>query len=294
MKKTVAQSVEKIPLIILAALLFAMLMNVHVALAQRIEAKVELKLQALPQDKQQKLRNFAEQVEHYINSYEWCDDPWQTTVAVDIQLILEDISSGAEDRYRGQMLIHNNYDIQFFDKRWRFAYQAGDILQHNEGTLNSFTSMIDYYIYLILGGEFDKWGTLEGTPYYEKARHIAEQSKFGLGRYIEGWDRRLDQANYFLSDRHKPFREMVDYYFYGLSFVREDNAKARKHCATAIQMLDKILSNDPENEYAKKFIEAHYSEMIEIFRRAKNKEPVRTLLVLDPGHERLYRDILNN
>jgi len=262
--------------------------------AQRIEANVELKLEALPIDKQQKLRNFADQIAHYINSYEWCDDPWQTTVYVDIQLILEDISSSAEDRYKGQMLIHNNYDIQFFDKRWRFAYQAGDLLQHDESNMNSFTTMIDFYIYLILGGEFDKWGTLAGTPYYEKARHIAEQSKFGLGRFIEGWDRRLDLVNFFLSDRHKPFREMVDYYYYGLSFVRQDNAKARKHCATAIKMLDKILSNDPENEYAKKFIEAHYSEMIEIFRRAKNKDPLRTLMVLDPGHEQFYRDILRN
>ena len=85
---------------------------------------------------------------------------------------------------------------------------------------------------------------------------------------------------------------MVDYYFYGISYINEDNAKARMHCARAIKMLDKILSDDPDNEYAKKFIEAHRSEMIEIFRRAKDKTPLRTLRVLDPDNERLYLDIL--
>ncbi|NIA28987.1 MAG: DUF4835 family protein [Actinobacteria bacterium] len=263
-------------------------------LAQRVEGEVTTDIRTLPIDRQDKLRDFAEKVQHYINSYDWDEDPWQTIVYINVQLILEDMSSGAQERYKGTIVIDNNYDIQFSDKRWRFAYQSGEQLIHEENAMNSFTNMIDFYIYIILGHEFDKWSTLGGSPYYEKARHVAEQSKFGLGRYIDGWDRRLELVNYFLSDRHKLFREMLDYYFYGLSFVNVDNAEARKHCATAIKMLDKIISNDPENEYAKKFIDAHHIEMTEIFRRAKNKEPIRTLLVLDPAHERMYRDILRN
>lgn len=262
--------------------------------AQLIEARVTSKLESLPIDKQQKLADFAEKVTHYINSNTRNENTWQTDVFVDMELILHDMSSGAEEKYSAEILMHNNYDIQFYDKRWRFAYQSGDILTYNENALDSFTSLIEFYLNMILGGEYDKWGTLAGTLYYEKARNIAEQSKFGLGRYQEGWDRRLELINYFLSDRHKPFREMIDYYFYGLSFVKEDNEKARKHIATAIKMLDKILANDPENEYAKKFLDAHHIELVEVYRRARNKEPLRTLLVIDPGHENIYRELLNN
>jgi hypothetical protein len=274
-------------------ILFCLVLVVQVS-AQRIEAKVETDLRTLPIDKQQKLRDFADKVMHYINSYEWNNDPWRTKVLLQVQLILEDRSTNAEDRYAGQILMHNNYDLQFFDKRWSYTFMAGDNLQHQENNLDSFTSVVDFYIYLILGGEFDKWSTLGGQVYFEKAKGIAEQAKFGMGRFIEGWDRRLELITYLLGDRHKPYREMVDYYFYGLSFIKEDNARSRQHCATAISMLDKLLSNDPENEYAKKFIEAHYIEMVEIFRRAKNKEPLRTLMVIDPGHAQIYRDILAN
>ncbi len=262
--------------------------------AQQLEAQVETDLRTLPIDKQQKLREFADRVMHYINSYRWTDDPWRTKVMLQVQLILEDRSTNAEDRYAGQILIHNNYDLQFFDKRWSYTYMIETNLQHQENGLDSFTSVLDFYIYLILGGEFDKWSTLGGQVYFEKAKSIAEQAKFGMGRFIEGWDRRLDLVTYLLGDRHRPYREMVDYYFYGLSFIREDNARARQHCATAISMLDKILTNDPENEYAKKFVDAHYMEMVEIFRRAINKDPLRTLMVIDPGHAQIYRDILNN
>ena len=262
--------------------------------AQRIEAKVETDLRTLPIEKQQKLANFADKVTHYINSYEWNNDPWRTEIPLHVQLILEDRSTNAEDRYAGQILIHNNYDQQFFDKRWSYAYNSGDNLVHQENGLDSFSSVLDFYIYLVLAGEFDKWSTLGGQVYFEKAKSIAEQAKFGMGRFIEGWDRRLDLVNYLLGDRHKPYRDMVDYYFYGISFIKEDNARARQHCATAITMLDKLLTNDPENEYAKKFVDAHYIEMVEIFRRAQNKDPLRTLMVIDPIHAQIYRDILNN
>jgi len=260
--------------------------------AQRIEAIVETDLRTLPLEKQNKLQNFAEKVQHYINSYNWTDDPWTTTIPVTINLVLQDMTSGAEERYSGNILIHNNYDIQYYDKRWRFAHQTGATLTHDNAAQDSFTSLIDFYIYLILGGEFDKWSTLGGTPYFERAKNIAEQAKFGMGRYIEGWDRRVELVESFLADRHRPYREMVDYYYYGISFVQQDNAKAREHCATAVQMLDKILTDDPNNEYAKKFISAHYMEMLEIFRRAQDKTPLRTLLVLDPEHEVAYREVL--
>lgn len=263
-------------------------------LAQRIEAKVEMDVRTLPLDKQNKLRDFADKVQHYINSYEWSKDPWRTTIFLHVQLILEDRSTNSEDRYAGQILIHNNYDLQFFDKRWNYAYNITDNLQHQDNTLDSFTSVLDFYINIILGGEFDKWATLGGQVYFEKAKAIAEQAKFGMGRFIEGWDRRLDLITYLLGDRHKPYREMVDYYFYGLSFIKEDNARARQHCATAITLLDKMVTNDPDNEYVKKFIEAHYIEMVEIYRRAQNKEPVRTLMIIDPTHAQIYRDLLEN
>ncbi len=262
--------------------------------SQRIEARVTTTLESLPIEKKEKLADFAEKVAHYINSNNRNDNQWQTDVFVDITIILSDISSGAEEKYSAEFLIYNNYDQQFYDKRWTFAYRSGDVLSYNENMQDSFTSLIEFYLYMILGGEYDKWGTLAGSIYYEKAKYIAEQSKFGLGRFQEGWDRRLDLVNYFLSDRHIPFREMVDYYYYGISFVKNDNDKARKYISTAIKMLDKILANDPDNEYAKNFLKAHYIELVEIYRRARDKETLRTLLVIDPEHATTYRELLKD
>ncbi len=273
-------------------LLLLLLFTAGTLHAQRIEAVVTTDLRTLPLDRQDKLRDFKEKVEHYLNAYNWTNDPWNTIVYLDVQLILEDMSTSAEERYKGQIVISNKYDMQLSDKRWRFAYQSTDILNHDENVMNSFTSMLDYFVYIILGMEFDKWSSLGGTDYFLKAKNIAEQSKFGLGRYIEGWDRRLEQITYLTSQQHLPFREMVDYYFYGLSLVKEDNAKARQFIGKAVEMLDKIVSKEPDNEYAKMFLNAHYIEMVEVFRRAQDKTPLRTLMVIDPVHAQVYRNII--
>jgi len=281
---------------IMIGLVLGIIFITSTAFGQRIEARVTTTLESLPIDKKEKLADFADKVQHYINSNSnnRCNNEWQTDVFIDITMILTDRSSGAEEKYSADFLIHNNYDQQFHDERWTFAYQSGSTLTYNENIQDSFTSLVEFYLFMILGGEYDKWGTLGGTVYYEKAKFIAEQSKFGLGRFQEGWDRRLDLVNFFLSDRHKPFREMVDYYYYGISFVKNDNDKARKYIASAIKMLDKLLANDPDNDYAKKFISAHYIELVEVYRRARDKEPLRTLLVIDPEHETIYRELLAN
>ena len=65
-----------------------------------------------------------------------------------------------------------------------------------------------------------------------------------------------------------------------------------RHPNNTIQVLDKIVSKDPENEYAKMFLNAHYIEMVEVFRRAQDKTPLRTLMVIDPAHAQVYRNII--
>ncbi len=264
--------------------------------SQRIDAYVSIAEDALSDEAKEKLADFTDKVETYINNNDRCPNEWNTEVIVNINMVLSDISSGAEEKYNCQTFqIGTNYDIQLSDKRWKFAYDSKDNLTYDDNNYDSFTSMIEFYLYLILGFEYDKWGTLAGDIYYEKAKYIAEQSKFGLGRFVDGWDKRLDLVNYFLSDRHKPFREMVDYYFYGLSFVNEDNEKVRKHIATAIEKLDRILADDPENEYAEYFLSAHRGELIDIYRNAINKEPIRLLMIMDTddAYKREYQDILN-
>ena len=90
--------------------------------SQQIESSVKVVLERLPLEKQKKLKNLADELENYLNDYDWTgndEDNFQITM----QIFLQDMSVNYEDRYSGTFVISNNSDIQFYDKYWVFPYQ---------------------------------------------------------------------------------------------------------------------------------------------------------------------------
>jgi len=261
--------------------------------AQTINVKVDLELNALPDEKREKLVNFKQILEDYLNNYKWTNDEFVGEFSINWTLLLQDISVSYEDRYKVQILVSNNSDVQYTDRRCRFEYQKGEIPVHADNNWDSLTSLLDFFMNIIIAEEMDKFGHLLGTPYFEKAKLIAEQARFGMGQFIEGWDLRVELINDLLSDRTKKYREMKDFYFYGLYFSKEDPARAKTYCKEAINMLEEIKrEEDPKYKRAQKFIEAHHIEIIELFKDSANRDVFEKLIKLDPDRENIYRELL--
>ena len=281
--------------IIVAMLLFIFLLfhNVSDCLAQNITVTVDLELNALPDEKREKLVNFKQILEDYLNNFKWTDNEFVGEFRINLNMLLQDISVSFEDRYRVQLLISNNADVQYSDKRCRFAYQKGEIPIHSDNNWDSLTSLLDFYMNIIIGDEIDKFGHLLGSKYFEKAKLIAEHARFGMGQFIDGWDLRVDLINYILGDTNRKFREMKDFYFYGLYFAKDDPTKARTYCKEAINMLEEIIAKeDPKFKKADKFIEAHYFEIVELFKNADDRKIFQKMIKLDPSREHIYRDLI--
>lgn len=274
--------------------IMSQLFTVSSIYGQRLKSNVTITIQNLPLEKQEKLSGFQEVITNYVNNYEWANEGIDVELPLSMQIFFEaDFGTSFEDRYRIQILVSNNSDAQYFDKRCLMEYQTGEIPSHSDNTWDSLTSLLDFYIYLILGEEMDKFGYLMGTPYFEKAKTIAEQAKFGMGRFIEGWDLRNELILDILSDKNLKFREMKDFYFYGYYFTEEDPVKARKYCKAAVDMIEEILDESPEHEKSKKFLAAHYIELIELFKDAEDKEIFEQLSRLDPEHKDIYKEYLD-
>jgi hypothetical protein len=183
--------------------------------AQQVKAHVKVMLERLPLLKQKKLNDLEEKIEYYLDDYNWTKESLDEEIPITMQIFLTDKSVSYEDRYAGSILISNNLDIQYTDKYWNFPYQAEDRLVHNENAYNTFTGLLDFYMYLVLGGEYDKYGRFLGTPFYEKAKHISDQAKFN-SQFIYGWEERDVKIASILSDEYTSFRIMKDLFFLGM------------------------------------------------------------------------------
>jgi hypothetical protein len=253
-----------------------------------IKATVTVIIDKLPADKRQKMATFDQQVQRYIESHDYIEEDYVAPFQVGVQLFLEDYPYNGEDRYRCSILL-NGPDVQYSDKRARFAFQQNEQLSRNQG-FSAIGGLIDFYLCLVIGNELDKYDELAGTHYFEKARALVEQGKFG--QFFEGWDRRDELMQSIFSENYKKFREMKNYYFYGLWGVQNDAPKQRSFVKQAIRQLKAVLTENRDNLAAQQFIDAHHQEIVDLFKDSGDPEVFKTLKALNPDRAELYDEYI--
>jgi hypothetical protein len=263
--------------------------------AQRILSKVTVILEQLPEEKQLELTEFYKVIEEYINSYLWIEDNQGGEIRISMQFLLTYVPVSGESRYRANILVSNDKDVQYFDKRCRFAYETGEALYHNASEINSLTTLIDYFVYVIIGHEFDKFSRFGGESYFKLARERADQGRYGLGHFIDGWDLRQTQINEFVSEEFKPFRVMKDVFFYGL-FLYDDKGEKGKglsYMHEALKMIERELPQTQFKDTYTQFLNAYFSTIVQFFKDAPMAHEVFSLLIkIDPDHTASYEPFL--
>lgn len=257
-------------------------------LAQQVNADVKLILERLPLEKQKKLATLEKDIETYLHEYTWLEEI-EGEIPLQIQIVLQDVSASFEDRYSGTFLVSNVSDLQYYDKYWKFPYQAGDRLVHQEGVFDPFTGFIYFYMYLILGGELDKYSLLGGTKSYEKAKHILDQARFNT-QFMLGWDERSKLLQSILSEDNIPFRKAKYYLWIAIAYGAEEDTTAEKYGLEGIAILTEFLKEHPDHKEAKDFLKAHHIELAESLKNFPSL--IEKLIALDSEHEAVYRRYL--
>lgn len=260
----------------------------------QIKAKVNVIIDKLPLDKEEKMRGFDEILKKYVERAHWFEENDEMPVEISMQLFLTDSPSNFEDRYNCEFLI-SSVDVQYFDRRVRFPFQPGEILEYNEQSVGPLTGVIDFYVNMVLGNEFDKYNGFGGDFYYKRAQAIADLGKFVRTEFIRGWTQRQELIRRVFKEPFKTFRKMKDYYFYGLYVLPENLSETRKNLKIAFGLLETVMEKRVDMEEPEQFMNAHYLEIIEIFKDDKNNADVFKMLIkLDQDHAEQYKEHTND
>lgn len=289
---------RKVHIHVLVALLT--LLICAVAAAGDIDARVIVITEKLPIEKQDKMRGFDNLVKEYIENTEWLEDGDSDVepIAMTLQMFLTDIPSSVEDRYKCEFLISST-DVQYFDKRFRFPYNRGEVLVYSDQAVDPLTGVINFYVNMVLGSELDKYGAFRGDVYYKRAQNIAALGKFIRSEFVYGWVERDELISRVFEEPFMTFRKMKDYYFYALYVLEQPEnrdgpppiVEARHNMRIALDMLAEVMEKGPKLDEPKQFLNAHYVEYIELFKDAEKKSEIfKKLKALDPEHDELYEE----
>ena len=257
---------------------------------QVIKSTAEVSYNHLPLEEHQYIEDLDMQIQDYLNNYAWTEDEYETDIDVTIYIIIETVQKKSfEKMYKAQFQIKSVSGESFYDKNWEFPYQPGYPMEHNKVQFDPLCHFIDFYVYLVLGGELDTYGLLLGTQYYDKAHDIANRGI--LSQYSRGWSERLNELQKITNTRTRPLREAKPDFFEALYLLQEGNEKeARVYALKVIDAIEKVVKEQPNNKYLKMFFDAHNNELAELFRN--DVDVLSRLVDYDSNHRQVYRDAM--
>jgi hypothetical protein len=215
----------------------------------------------------------------FLNNTKWTSNRDLNTAEINIEMLLT-ISSVNNNSYSGSLqiqsgrLVYNtNYNsplVNFFDESFSFTYQEFqpfyyDVNRYN----NNLISVMSYYINLVIGMELDSFSPLGGTPYFERARTIANAAQ---ASNAQGWQAnqgqngRYDIIDALSSTAFNAFRNLIyTYHRNGLDIMTDAPKEAKETIASQLVTLEDLMRRQPNAYLIQSFFDAKAEEISQLF-----------------------------
>jgi hypothetical protein len=239
---------------------------------------------------------------NFINNRQWSNESFRETEKIRCNFLINISSSGDNNTFQatltvqaGRPVFNTSYQsplINFQDENFSFRYVEYQNLEFNENRVQgsepyaaNLTAEIAYYIYIILGLDFDTFALRGGDPYLQKALNIVNNAP--EGQSINGWKpfdgirnrywliENLTNSKYTLI--HDAY---FSYYRSGLDQMYDREADARTGILNALNMLNTINTETPNTMIIQFFFQGRYTELSRTFQKSAPDEKARALDLL--------------
>ena len=157
--------------------------------AQELDCRVQIDVSQISgaESEYAFLDDLERKIQEYMNTRSWTDDQFLQfeRISCSMQIVVLEAISISE--FRARLIVTTRRPIygtsqsslimRVNDPEWRFEFSRGSSLNYDLDRYNSLTSVLDFYAYLMLGYDYDTFSALGGTPYFERARTVADQAR---------------------------------------------------------------------------------------------------------------------
>ncbi len=261
--------------------------------------------------------NLQTQLTNLINNRKWTTDVFLAQEKIQCNFFLN-IESVVEDNvYKATLTVQaarpvysSSYQsalVNFQDADVTFKYINFQPMEFNENRVqgsdaeaSNLTAVFAYYIYMILGFDYDSFSPKGGADYFQKAQNIVSNAP--ESRNISGWKafdgtrNRYWLANNITDPRYNTLHDIFyGYYRDGMDHMYEDQVTATDNVIGALEKIQDFNQQFPNTMIVQFFFQNRSDELVGIF---KNAEPsvksraVQLLSQLDVANLAKYKDQL--
>ncbi len=282
-------------------------LDLTLSYSQELKATVTVDMEQLDFESRTYVMSLKSDLENYLNNQRFTDVNWEgPKIPIDISIYL---SGGSKSSFSAQLILVSrrvirgtdgegtSVGLKILDKNWQFEYQSGAMLSYNPTRFNEFTSLIDFYVLMAIGYDFDTYGELDGNTYYDQAKQICQMgatlNKEGYSTtFAPGELTRYSLISEMTDPRYEDFRKLIfSYYVDGLDVMVNDKEKGMANLEAVIDQMAQFKKNKltGPSVFLQIFFDAKALEISQIFKGRESSTVWNNLIYLDPTNTMLYQ-----
>ena len=247
----------------------------------------------------------------YINfGYNWTNDKFEQHEQIDVSFLLT-LNSKSGNDFSGKLQITSQRPVfnsdyksllmSYIDKNVTFKYIRNSPIQYFEGQhVDNLADILAYYIYIILGYDYDSFSMEGGTPYFNKADQILSicQSASEPGWKApdgDGSNNRFWLIQNALQPQFTSLRKtFYNYHISGLDQCYINRDTCIKEITSSVNDLLEIHKSRPSSLNMQLFFNAKYEELIKIYLPTSPSERNKIYNLvsqLDPSRIKAYNKL---
>jgi len=277
--------------------------------AQELRCNVTISAQRIQGANQNLFRTMQSDIYEFMNTRKWTDHvySYDEKLKCNIMILLDEQLSA--DEFRGSIQVQlirpvfdSSYEttiLNIKDNDFRCRYVEFQPLEFNEtSNRENLTNILAFYAYVILGFNYDSFSPEGGTPYFEKAQAIVNNSQT---LPVKGWKSFESERNRYwlmenvLNKSYSDYRKcMYNYHRNGLDLMSQRAEEGRANIAESMRDLQKVFRKRPSTYILQMFFDSKVDELINIFSKSYPDERNRVLTILneiDPSNGNKYSRI---
>ena len=296
------------PLLLLLSLLLATAGRAQIS---ELNARLTINSDKVQGTSKEIFKTLQTALNEFINNRKWTNAKFAPNERIDctftmIVNTMEDNRFSCELQVQARRPVYNSaYTTTLFnfrDTRLDFVYTEHEPLEYNESTLQSnLTATIVFYIYTILGLDFDSFSPKGGTPFLNQAQQIVtlaqSEPSWNGWKAFDGNDNRHALITALTEPQGEGFRQFwYDYHRKGLDEMAANPDRGRTNLIAALPALTELKSARPTSILLQLFIDTKLDEVTAIYSKATTQEKqagYKLLSNLFPGATNRFETLRN-
>lgn len=288
------------------------LYGISLSYAQELNCSVQVTSQAIADVDRTIFDALQKSIYEFINNRKWTGDAYTSHERIECSMLINITNRVSTDEFKATLQVQSrrpvyktSYNTTSFiinDQDIQFKYVSFEVLEYSENNyVSELTTILAYYVYVILGTDYDSFAMYGGAPFFQKALTIVNNAQSSPAK---GWKAYEGQRNRYwliqniLDQQFKPLRECnYKYHRLGIDRMGEKVDEGKVAITEAIESLRPLYRIRPNSFNMQLFFNAKSDEIVNVYSQAYPEEKTRIVAVLneiDAGNTSKYQKILTS